>query len=289
MLEVDRDNGHDDPKDVPNAIKRMTMASSPEGCQPPWEVERVKRRAREKCTRCEEWKRKYREQNASYFRESGHFQHAIKRLLNRCSDYMTEKQYRQLEQSLQLDVRFFTEHSGMGDADFKDDSPRFQRDEEGVAQLQEKIASLEQENEALQNHNDELEASLRHAHETAISNRRAAHPKEQRSEPPAAVNVHCQTSPEPGEHGEHGEEFSFRLDPAELVKKELDKMTKNRDSLAEALRAAQQDMKATAADRSSLEQRVRDLQQQLERKFSVTVPGVSLPQGVSSRSRTGAR
>ncbi|CAK0841472.1 unnamed protein product, partial [Prorocentrum cordatum] len=161
---------------VSSSLKRMTMASGPESCRPPWEAEartqRV-RKAKEKCMRCEEWKRKFREQNVSYFRESGHFQHAIKKLLSRCSDYMPEKHYRQLEQSLQLDVRFFSEHNVV-DADFSVDSPRFHRggDEEAMAELKEKNGSLEEENEALQKQVEELEASLRQARDENVAMKR---------------------------------------------------------------------------------------------------------------------
>ncbi|CAK0841473.1 unnamed protein product [Prorocentrum cordatum] len=114
-----------------------------------------------------------REQNVSYFRESGHFQHAIKKLLSRCSDYMPEKHYRQLEQSLQLDVRFFSEHNVV-DADFSVDSPRFHRggDEEAMAELKEKNGSLEEENEALQKQVEELEASLRQARDENVAMKR---------------------------------------------------------------------------------------------------------------------
>lgn len=259
---------------VSHSEKRMTMASSPEGCRPPWEAEARARKAKEKCMRCEEWKRKFREQNVSYFRESGHYWHAIKKLLSRCADSMPEKQYRQLEQSLQLDVRFFSEHNAM-DTDFLEDFSGFGRgDAEAMAELKEKNASLEEENEALERKVEELEAGLRLAHDEAVALKRSQRPERPTTAPDKA-EVHCQTGPE---LLQQDEDITFQVDHTELVKKELDKVTMSRDSLATALQASQQEVKAAALERKALEQRVRELMDQLERKINAAIPGEKMPQ-----------
>jgi len=310
MLQPSRTEEFDDSKGAPDpgasvSVKRMTMASSPEGLRSPWEGASSPsrtRQAKERCKRCDEWQRKFKEQNVSYFRESGHFQHAIKKLLVRCSESMPDKQYRQLEASLQLDVRFFSEHGG-ADMDFTEDSPAIRRnDDDALATLQERITALEQENEGQQKHIEELEAAARGKADAAEARRnlmvRAPAPTtgtETVTETVLKVEVMCQTDqPQPrsarsARSSTQESQPESYVDPSSLVKKELDKVTAKCDFLASSLQTAKNDHKAVINERNELEKKVRELQASLDRRYSTNVPGVQVPLAAAAALKADRR
>lgn len=149
-----------------------------------------------KCDKCEETLRKQEENAANYFKELEHLRRALTKMIEAARAYIPASVLRALQESLQLDVRYFsTPAAGEGGplpplpvVDVEDQSALIEK-------LKKKIADQEDKIDDQDRVIKELEAELKKALE-ALKNAGISVPsggKRTRKEPPRSTE--CQTDP----------------------------------------------------------------------------------------------
>lgn len=232
---------------------------------------RSRRSVRARCGNCDGWRTKYYSQSKRFYCEAEHLRHAVRKCLNYCSTSMPRESYRQLEASLQLDVRFMSEHGAqeVGEDGVALDQLQVLLGE--IASLKEAVAALEGDNEQLE---EELKAAGKDRDRPArVIGRAAAGGAKQTTQ----TSVECQTDVVgaqgfalggDSDDGETQQDGPKSRRAQEAARQELESKARQADSekqhLEKQLQDAQKALSAAQLQTAREAARGRELQQRLD-------------------------
>lgn len=112
------------------------------------------------CKDCAELREKHMAEKRKYFMEVGHLRRAVNKLLDQCANFMSSTSFHKFKETLQLEVRYLTEH---GDEEVMSRSPSSGRTSPGspkmgmsYGRMEERINMLEEQNAKLEKQNKRL-------------------------------------------------------------------------------------------------------------------------------------